>query len=117
MRRQGHHEARHAREGLAADAPQWRDKAMIPAAFDYVVPRTLPEAVAELVKRGQEAKVLAGGHSPIPPMKLRLATPPLPGGIGPDNNPHHHPEEGGHLANRAPPTPHHHEVLPPPQKK
>jgi len=30
---------------------------MIPAAFDYVVPRTLPEAVAELVKHGQEPHV------------------------------------------------------------
>ena len=48
---------------------------MIPAAFDYVVPRTVPEAVAELVKHGQEAKVLAGGHSLIPLMKLRLASP------------------------------------------
>jgi carbon-monoxide dehydrogenase medium subunit len=48
---------------------------MIPAAFDYVAPRSLPEATAELVKRGQEAKVLAGGHSLIPLMRLRLSTP------------------------------------------
>ena len=48
---------------------------MIPAAFDYVAPRSLPEAVAELVKHGSEAKVLAGGHSLIPLMKLRLSTP------------------------------------------
>jgi carbon-monoxide dehydrogenase medium subunit len=48
---------------------------MIPAAFDYVAPKSLPEAVAELVKRGSEAKVLAGGHSLIPLMKLRLSTP------------------------------------------
>jgi aerobic carbon-monoxide dehydrogenase medium subunit len=48
---------------------------MIPAAFDYVAPKSLPEAVAELVKHGSEAKVLAGGHSLIPLMKLRLSTP------------------------------------------
>ena len=48
---------------------------MIPAAFDYVAPGSLPEAVAELVKHGSEAKVLAGGHSLIPLMKLRLSTP------------------------------------------
>jgi carbon-monoxide dehydrogenase medium subunit len=48
---------------------------MIPAAFDYVAPRSLPEAVAELKKHGGEAKVLAGGHSLIPLMKLRLSTP------------------------------------------
>jgi aerobic carbon-monoxide dehydrogenase medium subunit len=48
---------------------------MIPAAFDYVAPRSLPEAIAELVKHGSEGKVLAGGHSLIPLMKLRLSTP------------------------------------------
>ncbi|HEY8678445.1 MAG TPA: xanthine dehydrogenase family protein subunit M [Candidatus Dormibacteraeota bacterium] len=48
---------------------------MIPAAFDYVAPRSLPEATAELVKHGEEAKVLAGGHSLIPLMRLRLSTP------------------------------------------
>src|SRR2546428_7598004 len=104
MRRQGHHEARHAREGLAADAPQWRDKAMIPAAFDYVVPRTLPEAVAELVKRGQEAKVLAGGDRLIPLMKLPLPTPSLLVGIRPVNNPQYLPEEDGRSALRALPS-------------
>ncbi len=48
---------------------------MIPAAFDYVAVPGVREAVAELVKRGEEAKVLAGGHSLIPLMKLRLSTP------------------------------------------
>ncbi len=48
---------------------------MIPAAFDYIAVKSVPEAVTELVKRGEEAKVLAGGHSLIPLMKLRLATP------------------------------------------
>jgi carbon-monoxide dehydrogenase medium subunit len=46
---------------------------MIPPSFDYVAPKTLPEAIAAL---GQEnAKVLAGGQSLIPLMRFRLASP------------------------------------------
>jgi len=48
---------------------------MIPAAFDYFRPRTLEEAVSLLGRHGEDAKVLAGGHSLIPAMKLRLAQP------------------------------------------
>jgi carbon-monoxide dehydrogenase medium subunit len=48
-----------------------------PAPFDYVVPRTLAEAVESLVRGGQEAKVLAGGQSLIPLMNFRLARPTL----------------------------------------
>lgn len=48
---------------------------MIPGAFDYFAPRTLPEAIALLQQHGEDAKILAGGHSLIPLMKLRLATP------------------------------------------
>jgi aerobic carbon-monoxide dehydrogenase medium subunit len=48
---------------------------MIPAQFDYIAPNTLAEAVALLAERPDEAKVLAGGHSLIPAMKLRLAQP------------------------------------------
>ena len=48
---------------------------MIPAAFDYFRPQTLEEAVRLLARHGEEAKVLAGGHSLIPAMKLRLAQP------------------------------------------
>jgi carbon-monoxide dehydrogenase medium subunit len=69
-----------------------------PAAFDYVVPRTLPEAVAELVKHGQEAKVLAGGHSLIPLMKLRLSTPSFLVDIGRIGNLSYIREEDGHIA-------------------
>jgi carbon-monoxide dehydrogenase medium subunit len=50
---------------------------MIPAEFDYVAPATLDEAVAALRSGGEDAKVLAGGHSLIPLMKLRLAAPSL----------------------------------------
>src|ERR1041385_7582247 len=46
---------------------------MIPAVFDYVQPKTLDEALTALAS--PDAKVLAGGHSLIPAMKLRLAQP------------------------------------------
>lgn len=51
---------------------------MIPAEFDYSAPETLDEALAELsagVAAGEDVKLLAGGHSLIPLMKLRLAAP------------------------------------------
>ncbi len=50
---------------------------MIPAQFDYVAPDTLDEAVRALSDGGEEAKLLAGGHSLLPLMKLRLAAPSL----------------------------------------
>ena len=46
---------------------------MIPAAFDYLAPQTLDEAVRAMAAHGEEAKLLAGGHSLLPLMKLRLA--------------------------------------------
>lgn len=48
---------------------------MIPAAFDYKKAGSSEEAVALIVEHGDEAKLLAGGHSLIPMMKLRLAVP------------------------------------------
>ena len=48
---------------------------MIPAPFDYAAPMTLAEAFALLEEHGDEAKILAGGHSLIPMMKLRFASP------------------------------------------
>ena len=50
---------------------------MIPTQFDYEAPATLEEAVALLASDLDGAKVLAGGHSLIPAMKLRLAQPQL----------------------------------------
>jgi carbon-monoxide dehydrogenase medium subunit len=50
---------------------------MIPAEFDYVAPDTLEDAIRTLVDGGEDAKLLAGGHSLIPLMKLRLAAPSL----------------------------------------
>jgi carbon-monoxide dehydrogenase medium subunit len=50
---------------------------MIPAEFDYEAPQSLEEAVGMLQAGGEEAKLLAGGHSLLPLMKLRLAAPAL----------------------------------------
>ena len=48
---------------------------MIPAAFEYARASSVEEAVKLLNKYGEDAKVLAGGHSLIPLMRLRLAQP------------------------------------------
>ena len=48
---------------------------MIPPAFDYLRPTTIPEAIALLQQYGDDAKILSGGQSLIPMMKLRLARP------------------------------------------
>ncbi|HSB99860.1 MAG TPA: xanthine dehydrogenase family protein subunit M, partial [Burkholderiaceae bacterium] len=48
---------------------------MIPAGFDYHAPRSVADAVRLLGSLGSDAKVLAGGHSLLPMMKLRFATP------------------------------------------
>ena len=48
---------------------------MIAQTFNYEKPKTLKEALALLKKHGEEAKILSGGHSLIPMMKLRLASP------------------------------------------
>ena len=48
---------------------------MIPGAFEYHRPASVADAVALMDKLGDEARVLAGGHSLVPMMKLRLATP------------------------------------------
>ena len=49
---------------------------MIPGEFEYRKASSVQEAVS-LLQENQEAKILAGGHSLIPMMKLRLATPPM----------------------------------------
>ena len=50
---------------------------MIPARFDYIAPESLEEVVRALHENGEDAKPLAGGHSLLPLMKLRLAAPTL----------------------------------------
>src|ERR1700682_5370362 len=55
---------------------------MFPAAFDYQAPSTLEEALGVLADRGDDAKVMAGGMSLIPLLKLRFAQPGLLADIG-----------------------------------
>lgn len=55
---------------------------MIPAQFDYQAPSTIDEALALLGANPDDAKILAGGHSLIPAMKLRLAQPAMLVDIG-----------------------------------
>jgi aerobic carbon-monoxide dehydrogenase medium subunit len=50
---------------------------LIPPSFDYIAPRSLSEAVEVLRSRGEGAKVLAGGQSLIPLLKLRFASPTI----------------------------------------
>src|SRR5919206_1736320 len=81
---------------------------MYPANFDYVRPSTLDEAVALLAKHGDAAKVLAGGHSLIPAMKLRLAQPAVIVDIGRIANLGYIRESSGAIAIGATTT--HHEI-------
>ncbi len=55
---------------------------MIPAAFEYFAPQSVKEAIGLLEKHGDDAKLLAGGHSLLPIMKLRLAQPKVIVDIG-----------------------------------
>jgi aerobic carbon-monoxide dehydrogenase medium subunit len=48
---------------------------MIPQSFEYLCPETIPEAIALLQEHGDGAKILSGGQSLIPMMKVRLARP------------------------------------------
>jgi carbon-monoxide dehydrogenase medium subunit len=58
--------------GLRHDA---REVPVIPGSFTYHRPQSVADAVAMLADLGEDARTLAGGHSLIPMMKLRLATP------------------------------------------
>jgi len=55
---------------------------MIPGSFNYHAPSSLDEAIKLLDDLGDDAKILAGGHSLIPMMKLRLAEPDHLGATG-----------------------------------
>ena len=48
---------------------------MIPVAFDYTKPRTVDEALAALAAGGEDAKIIAGGQSLMPVLRLRMAAP------------------------------------------
>jgi carbon-monoxide dehydrogenase medium subunit len=70
---------------------------MIPAPFDYHTPNTLEEAVSLLAQDTDGVKVLAGGHSLIPAMKLRLAQPQALIDIGRIKSLSYIREEGGKI--------------------
>src|SRR5258708_36703818 len=55
---------------------------MVPAPFDYRAPSTLDEALAVLKEQGDDAKIMAGGQSLIPLLKLRFAQPGMLVDIG-----------------------------------
>lgn len=71
---------------------------MIPAAFDYVTVDSAEGAVAALAEHGEDAKLLAGGHSLIPLMRFRLATPSVIVDIGRVGDLSAIKDEGDHIA-------------------
>src|SRR5262245_28572482 len=62
---------------VSESALSLEEMSMIPAAFDYRRPTSLAEAARILAAHADDAKILAGGHSLVPMMKLRLANPTL----------------------------------------
>ncbi|MCY4258350.1 MAG: xanthine dehydrogenase family protein subunit M [bacterium] len=71
---------------------------MIPLGFDYIRAESTDEALAALADHGDEAKLLAGGHSLLPLMKLRLATPAVLVDIGRLDDLSYITDAGDHLA-------------------
>ena len=71
---------------------------MIPAAFEYVRAGSVEEAVALLARHGDAAKLLAGGHSLLPLMKLRVASPAVLVDIGRLNDLRYVRDAGDHVA-------------------
>lgn len=71
---------------------------MIPVAFDYQRAGSADEAIAALTEHGDEAKLMAGGHSLLPMMKLRLAVPAVVVDIGRITDLSYVNDAGDHLA-------------------
>ncbi|HEY2171804.1 MAG TPA: xanthine dehydrogenase family protein subunit M [Candidatus Angelobacter sp.] len=70
---------------------------MIPANFDYIAAKSLDEAISLLAKHKDDAKILAGGHSLLPAMKLRLMQPKVLIDLGRIRDLSYIKEEGGQL--------------------
>lgn len=70
---------------------------MIPASFDYIAAKNLDEAISLLAKHKDDAKILAGGHSLLPAMKLRLMQPKVLIDLGRIKDLSYIREEGGQL--------------------
>ena len=60
---------------MACRPPDGEEELVYPASFEYFAPATLDEAISILDREGDEAKVMAGGQSLVPLMKLRFASP------------------------------------------
>lgn len=71
---------------------------MIPASFDYLRADSVDAAIAALTEHGDEAKLLAGGHSLLPLMKLRLATPSVLVDVGRLDDLRYINDAGDHIA-------------------
>ena len=71
---------------------------MIPLAFDYEVAESVDHAIELLGQHGDEAKLLAGGHSLLPIMKLRLAAPTVLIDLGRIGDLNYVRDDGDHLA-------------------
>jgi carbon-monoxide dehydrogenase medium subunit len=71
---------------------------VIPAPFDYVRAESAEEAISLVGQHGDEAKFIAGGHSLLPMMKLRLAQPSVLIDIGRLTDLSYIRDEGGHVA-------------------
>ena len=71
---------------------------MIPISFDYEVAESVDHAIELLKENGDEAKLLAGGHSLLPIMKLRLAAPTVLIDLGRLGDLNYVSDEGDHLA-------------------
>ncbi|MFP5322260.1 MAG: FAD binding domain-containing protein [Acidimicrobiia bacterium] len=82
---------------------------MIPAAFDYLAPTSVDDVVSALAEHGDDAKVLAGGHSLLPLMKLRFAVPSVVVDIGRVDELRGVTDAGDHLVIGAGTT--HHDVV------
>jgi aerobic carbon-monoxide dehydrogenase medium subunit len=70
---------------------------MIPATFDYITAKSLDDALSLLAKHKDDAKLLAGGHSLLPAMKLRLVQPKVLIDIGRIKDLNYIREEGGQI--------------------
>jgi carbon-monoxide dehydrogenase medium subunit len=82
---------------------------VIPASFEYLAPTSVADVVQALAEHGDDAKVLAGGHSLLPLMKLRFAVPSVVVDVGRVDELRGVTDEGTHLAIGAGTT--HHEVV------
>jgi carbon-monoxide dehydrogenase medium subunit len=71
---------------------------MIPAKFDYVRAGSVEDALGALAENGDDAKLIAGGHSLLPLMKLRLATPSVLVDVGRLQDLSYVRDEGDHVA-------------------